>query len=286
MTNDPTVIVPDPIEELVIVEPSAGFPGATGRRGPAGPQGPQGNQGPPGRDGRDGLQGPVGPVGPRGVDGVAGATGATGAQGNQGPPGRDGRDGVQGPEGVPGAAGAAGAAGATGSTGATGPQGNQGPPGRDGAQGEQGDVGPQGNPGPTGATGAAGADGADATYRFQAQFATLKGVALTTSTGTHRYYVTGPSGATFTIKAVWASVGTAPTGASILIDVHKNGTTIYTTQGNRPAITATNFSSGRDADMDVTSVAEADYLTVDVDQVGSTIAGADLVVIVEIEVVP
>ena len=45
-----------------------------------------------------------------------------------------------------------------------------------------------------------------------------------------------------TITAVRASVGVAPTGASLIVDVHLDGTTIFTTQGNRPTITATNFT--------------------------------------------
>jgi hypothetical protein len=62
------------------------------------------------------------------------------------------------------------------------------------------------------------------------------------------------------------------------VDVNHNGTTIFTTQSNRPTIAASGFydESGT-ADGDVT-VAAGEYLTVDVDQVGSTIAGSDLTV--------
>ncbi|MGV9779830.1 hypothetical protein, partial [Streptosporangium sp. NPDC003464] len=55
-------------------------------------------------------------------------------------------------------------------------------------------------------------------------------------------------------------------------------TTIFTTQGNRPAITASNFTSGKVTNMNVTSWANGSYLSVDIDQVGSTIAGGDLTV--------
>lgn len=82
-----------------------------------------------------------------------------------------------------------------------------------------------------------------------------------------------------TIVGVTAMVNSAPTGASVLIDVHKNGTTIFTTQGNRPTIAIGGFASG-EAIPDVTAVAAGDYLTVDVDQVGSTVPGADLTVAV------
>ena len=82
-----------------------------------------------------------------------------------------------------------------------------------------------------------------------------------------------------TIIGVSASASTAPTGASVIVDVNKNGTTIYTTQANRPAIAASAFSAS-ETTPDVTAMAVGDYLTVDVDQVGSTIAGSDLNVVI------
>jgi len=88
-----------------------------------------------------------------------------------------------------------------------------------------------------------------------------------------RFYVEGSR----TISNVVVSVGTAPTGASIIFDVNKNGTTIFSTQGNRPTITATNFYDGSSTP-NVTSLSAGDYLTVDVDQVGSSAIGADAVV--------
>ena len=70
------------------------------------------------------------------------------------------------------------------------------------------------------------------------------------------------------------SVGTAPTGADLIVDVHKSGTTVFTTQGNRPTVAATEFVDTA-ATPDVTAVASGSYLEVLVDQIGSTIAGAD-----------
>lgn len=83
-----------------------------------------------------------------------------------------------------------------------------------------------------------------------------------------------------TIDSVRASLGTAPTGSSVIVDVNKNGTTIFTTQGNRPEIAASGFVSSQETP-DVTALTTSDYLTVDVDQIGSTTAGAHLTVIVE-----
>jgi hypothetical protein len=85
-----------------------------------------------------------------------------------------------------------------------------------------------------------------------------------------------------TVRQVYASVGTAPTGAAILVDVNKNGTTIFTTQSNRPTI-AVSTNSDESGTPEVTALAAGDYLTVDIDQVGSTIAGANLVVNIAIQ---
>lgn len=84
------------------------------------------------------------------------------------------------------------------------------------------------------------------------------------------------------IVDVRTMVGTAPTGAALLVDVNKNGTTIFTTQGNRPSIAASGNASSA-AVPDVTTLAAGDYLTVDIDQVGSTVAGSDLVVAVRVQ---
>ncbi len=86
-----------------------------------------------------------------------------------------------------------------------------------------------------------------------------------------------------TLISVAATVNTAPTGASVLVDVNKNGTTIFTTQSNRPSIAASAFASS-DATPDVTAMAAGDYLTVDIDQIGSTIPGADLEVLIRYKV--
>lgn len=98
--------------------------------------------------------------------------------------------------------------------------------------------------------------------------------ALTATTGTQRLPIDG----TYTIVGTRLMVGTAPTGASIIVDINKNGTTIYSTQANRPSIAAGANSGGPGAAPDVASLAAGDYLTVDVDQIGSTVAGSDLTV--------
>lgn len=102
----------------------------------------------------------------------------------------------------------------------------------------------------------------------------FKSGVLTVTTGAQRLPIDG----IYTIVGTRLMVGTAPTGASLIVDVNKNGTTIYTTQGNRPTIADGANAGGPGATPDVTSLAAGDYLTVDIDQVGSSVAGADLTV--------
>lgn len=84
-----------------------------------------------------------------------------------------------------------------------------------------------------------------------------------------------------TIMAAAAVVNTAPTGAAVIADVNLNGTTIYTTAANRPTVAAGANDSGETVP-DVTTFSVGDYLTVDVDQIGSGTAGSDLVVVVRV----
>lgn len=100
--------------------------------------------------------------------------------------------------------------------------------------------------------------------------------ALVVSTGTGRFRF--PFAAT--LLGVTAAINTAPTGAAVVVDVHKNGTTIFTSQANRPSIAISGNATTSEPAPDVTSVAAGDYLTVDVDQIGSTVAGSDLTVFV------
>jgi hypothetical protein len=82
-----------------------------------------------------------------------------------------------------------------------------------------------------------------------------------------------------TIQGCRVTVGAAPTGQAIICDINKNDTTIYTTQGNRPQI-AIAATVGAETTPDVTALATSDYLTVDIDQIGTTFAGSDVRVII------
>jgi hypothetical protein len=99
---------------------------------------------------------------------------------------------------------------------------------------------------------------------------------LTAGNGTMRFY--NRTASELTLVGAWVSAGVVPTGADIIVDVNKNGTTIYTTQANRPTVPATTNGGAISATPDVTSFAVGDYLTVDIDQIGSTIAGGAITV--------
>lgn len=86
-----------------------------------------------------------------------------------------------------------------------------------------------------------------------------------------------------TLKRVRVYADTAPTGADLVLDVNKNGTTVFTTQANRPRVAA-GANAGLSAAPDVLALAVGDRLSLDVDQVGSTVQGGDfLLVNVEFE---
>lgn len=95
------------------------------------------------------------------------------------------------------------------------------------------------------------------------------------STGTTKYAWTCPYTFGAVILGAYASVGTAPASTSILVDINKNGTTIFTTQSNRVTIPAA-ATSGLAAAVQVTDLAQGDRITFDIDQVGTGTVGANL----------
>ncbi len=78
----------------------------------------------------------------------------------------------------------------------------------------------------------------------------------------------------FTVQHVEVYTDTAPTGQSAILDINLNGATLFTTQANRPTITA-GTKVGSRVVPDVQAIAAGDIITIDVDQVGSTAAGGN-----------
>jgi hypothetical protein len=82
-----------------------------------------------------------------------------------------------------------------------------------------------------------------------------------------------------TIVAVRITVGTAPATTGVIVDLNVAGTTVFTTQGNRPTIAVGQLSSGKKTNMNVTNWPVGAALSPAIDQVGSAAApGADLII--------
>lgn len=81
-----------------------------------------------------------------------------------------------------------------------------------------------------------------------------------------------------TLVAIRAACKTAPTGSSIIINVKKNGTTVFSTNLSIDVSTTTSVGSAAPVVISVPDFAADDLFTFDFTQVGSTIAGAGVVV--------
>lgn len=94
----------------------------------------------------------------------------------------------------------------------------------------------------------------------------------TVGTGTRGWRV--PEGwGSVEILGVSGDAAGAPVGSSAIYDVNKNGTTIYTTQGNRPTFAAgAIFAAETTPDAAARVLVAGDRITVDRDQVGTTTA--------------
>lgn len=91
----------------------------------------------------------------------------------------------------------------------------------------------------------------------------------------------------YTIVSVRATVGTLPVGSDVVVDVNKNGTSIWATnQVNRPRIPPAGPVTIVRSAFDTTALASGDYLTVDIDGIGSTTAGSYLVLQLTLRKVP
>lgn len=81
----------------------------------------------------------------------------------------------------------------------------------------------------------------------------------------------------FTLTAVRASVTTAPTGGTLLtVDINESGSTILSTKLTIDASEKTSTTAATPAVISDSSLADDAEMTIDIDSVGSTIAGAGL----------
>jgi len=86
------------------------------------------------------------------------------------------------------------------------------------------------------------------------------------------------------LKSVDLSVTTAPTGAALIVDVNAcvtpaSCTTLFSSQANRPRIFSGN-KEGATGTFNTATLTGHNFLGIDIDQVGSTVAGSDLTVTV------
>lgn len=97
-----------------------------------------------------------------------------------------------------------------------------------------------------------------------------EGTAITTGTAK----VTFRMPFAMTVTAVRATVTTAPTGATIIIDINEGGSTILSTKLSIDASEKTSTTAASAAVISDTALADDAEITIDFDQVGSSVAGA------------
>lgn len=84
-----------------------------------------------------------------------------------------------------------------------------------------------------------------------------------------------------TVSEVRASVTTAPTGAAIIVDINEGGTSILSTKLTIDVSEKTSTTAATPAVILDSSIADDAEVTIDIDQIGSTIAGAGLKVYIK-----
>lgn len=105
------------------------------------------------------------------------------------------------------------------------------------------------------------------------------GGALLPRTGKSKFPITGGP---WRVMAIAGRVDTPPQGGPVIFDVNVNGTSIYPDPAARPTIPA-DATLAVAGDHTPTTVTDGDYLTVDIDQIGETAPGTDLVVSVRLQ---
>lgn len=80
----------------------------------------------------------------------------------------------------------------------------------------------------------------------------------------------------YTLSGVRASVTTAPTGSVLTVDINESGTTILSTKLTIDAGEKTSTTAATAAVISDANLADDAEITIDIDTVGSTVAGAGL----------
>lgn len=82
-----------------------------------------------------------------------------------------------------------------------------------------------------------------------------------------------------TVTSVRASVGTAPTGSTLVVDINESGTSILSTKLSIDAGEKTSTTAATPPVISDSALADDAEITIDIDQIGSTIAGAGLKIV-------
>ena len=94
------------------------------------------------------------------------------------------------------------------------------------------------------------------------------------STGTNKVYFRMPFAAT--LLAVKATVNTAPTGSTLIVDINEAGTSLLSTKLSIDASEKTSTTAAVPAVISDSVLVDDAEMTIDIDQVGSTIKGKGL----------
>jgi len=94
------------------------------------------------------------------------------------------------------------------------------------------------------------------------------------TTGTNKVYFRMPYAAT--LLAVKATVNTAPTGSTLIVDINEAGTSLLSTVLTIDASEKTSSTAAVPAVISDSALADDAEITIDIDQIGSTVAGKGL----------
>lgn len=100
------------------------------------------------------------------------------------------------------------------------------------------------------------------------------------ATGTGKVYFRMPYAGT--LLAVKATVNTAPTGSTLICDINEAGTSVLGTKLSIDASEKTSDTAASAATITDSALANDAEITIDIDQVGSTIAGKGLKVYMKV----
>lgn len=122
-------------------------------------------------------------------------------------------------------------------------------------------------------------DTASATYLNKTEIPVTLGIACsdeTTDLATASPVVTFRMPHAMTLTDVRASVNTAPVGSNLIIDINESGSSILSTKLSIDAGESTSTTAATAAVISDSALADDAEITIDIDQVGSTTAGAGL----------